>query len=66
MQFVEGFLTFSGPCIICVYFMSSFFVSSTQYFEKVFVCGFIILFLLCLSFVVAAFICIFFIFMTVL
>jgi len=35
-----------------------------QYFEKVFVCGFVILFLYCFCFVVAAFICMFCIFMT--
>jgi len=38
-------------------------ILSSQYFENVFVCGFIILFLCC-CFVAAAFICMFRIFMT--
>jgi hypothetical protein len=45
-----------GPCITCVYFMSNFSLISLQYFENVFVCGFVGLFLCCLCFVVAAFI----------
>jgi hypothetical protein len=49
------------PCIICVYFMSNFFVLSSQYFEKVFVSGFVILFV---CFVVAESICMLCIFMT--
>jgi hypothetical protein len=53
-----------GPCIICVYFVKFFFGLSAQYFEKIFVCGFIILFLCCSRSVVAAFSCMFCIFMT--
>jgi len=45
-------------CMDLVYYMyilcQTFFVLSSQYFEKVFVCGFIILFLCCFCFVVAA------------
>jgi hypothetical protein len=37
-------------------------VLSSQYFEKLFVCGLAILFLFCFCFVVAAFICMFFYF----
>jgi hypothetical protein len=48
-----------GPCIICVYFMSNFFVLSLQYFEKVFACCFVAMFLCCFYFVVVAFICMF-------
>jgi hypothetical protein len=52
-----------GPCVTCVYFMSNLFsVLSSQYFEKVFACGFIILFLCPFCFVVAAFICVLYIY----
>jgi hypothetical protein len=47
-----------------ILYVKLFFVLSSKYFEKVFVCGFVILFLCCFCFVVAAFICMFCIFMT--
>jgi hypothetical protein len=55
-----------GPCIIVYTSCQTFFMLSSRYFEKkkVFVCGFVILFLCYLCFVVAAFICMFCIFMT--
>jgi len=46
-----------------IFHVKLFFVLPLQYFEKVFVCGFVILFLCCFCFVVAAFICMFSTFM---
>jgi hypothetical protein len=52
---------------MCIFYIKLFFVSPLQHFEKVFACGFIVLFLCCFCFVaVAAFICMFCIFYDVL
>jgi nuclear pore complex protein Nup62 len=40
-----SYCLFYGPVYFTVYFMWNFFVLSSRYFEKVFVCGFVILFL---------------------
>jgi hypothetical protein len=54
-----------GLRIIFVYFMSNFFcVLCLQYFEKVFVCGFVVLCLCYFYFVLSAFICMLCIFVT--
>jgi hypothetical protein len=66
-SYVQKFFSYCllyGPYIIHVYFMSNFFVLSLQYFEKVFVCGFVVLLLCCFCFVVAALIRMLCIFMT--
>jgi hypothetical protein len=52
--------TLYNMCILC----DKLFFWSSQYFENVFVYGFDTLFLCCFCFVVAAFICMFCIFMT--
>jgi hypothetical protein len=50
----------NGLCIICEYFVKPFFM----YFEKIFVCGFVVLCLCCFCFVLSAFACMLCIFMT--
>jgi hypothetical protein len=47
---------------MCIHYVKLFFVLSLQYFEEVFVCCFLTLFLCCFCFVVSAFICMFCIF----
>jgi len=57
MQKFFSYCLLYGPCIICIYLCQTCFVLSLQYFEKVFVCSFVISLVCFFCFVVAAFIC---------
>jgi hypothetical protein len=48
---------------MCILYVKLYFVLYLQYFEKVFVCGFVILCLCCFCFVLSAFLCMLCIFM---
>jgi ABC-type transport system involved in multi-copper enzyme maturation permease subunit len=65
-KYVKFFLLFVVWTLynLCILYVKLFFVLSFQYFEKAFVRGFVVLFLCCFCFVVAAFICMFCSFMT--